>query len=1011
VTETSLDTWWQEDEAESAPPIQVLHFVTAVVVSRNGAEWLPTTLRSIREQRRAIDQLIAADVASEDASVTLFENASASFIAHLPEGATQSDALNAALSQVQSAEKFVHWVWILHDDSAPAPGALEELIHAANQYPQAAVIGCKVIDWEDENHVLDVGSSITSIGTRYSELEHGELDQGQHDVTKTIHAVSHAGMLVRLDMWRQLGGFSAELPHFRNDTEFCWRVWESGSEVVVAPRAEISHLAATVRDVRKNSMRGSVHYLDRKAGLSLLFSRTAKRWLWLRVLLVSLAGATRSLGYIVIQDVLAARDEARATVSAILNRTKVKNLRSAAGTVPLPRGIRPSVTEQFVHSVSEAFNGVIVWWNQLLEVLFPKRLHISDVGILQAIVAILLRPGSVLAVVSISIGVFVTRAAFAGEQLVSRYTGVVYDDRNLLLGEYLANWHSLGFGSEIPANPILLVLWFLSIITFNQPASLVLLLCTLGPWLSGLSLHLALRSVIQHSQTRVWLAALYGLSPMVISAAALGNIAVVLFAVIFPALVRVLLKVGNSWRFAALASVLFAIMISLLPILWLIGLAAVATLSTSTFRMHWQKWIFVLLAPGLLTLPWSLWTLTNPNRWFTEFGASNSEIANAWAALLHTGSGTFVSVLFVVLILLALVSLLDTRNSIQGIRAWKVIALTLSVLFIGQASATVLVDARYFSTLEIPSIIVFASLIYCLATTSMSLRVQLSRSNFGWKQVGTAVSALALSLIPISAVVANGVLADLSDGLRRQPAVSQQTLQGYAPTERLRTLYLETLSNGELQAQILDGRPLSLGDLSLVQDDDAGTIQARVALWLSGYAATETNPLIELGIGYVALPARDTAISSVSSKGNLQRLLTSRNEGLLNVWRVSDVESRAWVVESNGEKTLLKTVSSAPFTPEVQGVILPSDGARILTLADRRSDNWSATLNGETLPLNDSKTLSWTIGPNKSGEILIQYSDGSRTAWLLLSTIMFVIVLLMIAPRRRNTYRDEWLEE
>jgi hypothetical protein len=219
------------------------------------------------------------------------------------------------------------------------------------------------------------------------------------------------------------------------------------------------------------------------------------------------------------------------------------------------------------------------------------------------------------------------------------------------------------------------------------------------------------------------------------------------------------------------------------------------------------------------------------------------------------------------------------------------------------------------------------------------------------------------------------------------------------------------LPNGELQAQILDGRPMSLGDHSLVQNDDAGTIQASVALWLSGYAATEVNPLIELGIGYVALPAKDSAISSVSSKGNLQRLLTSRNEGLLNVWRVSDVESRAWVVESNGEKTLLKTVSSAPFTPEVQGVILPSDGARVLLLADRRSDNWSATLNGEALPLNDSKTLSWTIGPNQSGEILIQYSDGSRTAWLLLSFMMFVIVLLMIAPRRRNTYRDEWLEE
>jgi hypothetical protein len=498
---------------------------------------------------------------------------------------------------------------------------------------------------------------------------------------------------------------------------------------------------------------------------------------------------------------------------------------------------------------------------------------------------------------------------------------------------------------------------------------------------------------------------------MVLTAAANGNVAVILFAILFPGFVRVLLKVESSWRFTAVAGLLLAVLISLLPILCLMTALILGVLSPTSLQSFWKRWAFVFVSPILLTLPWSLWTLMHPERWFSEFGSSPSGVANAWSALIHTGSGLFVSMLFVVLILLALLSLLDTRNNIQAIRAWKVIALSLGVLLLGQAISTVALDPMYFHSLEITSIIIFAALLFCLASTSMSVRVQLNRSNFGWKQVGTALSIFALSLIPLSAVIVNGITADLSNGLRRQPTITQETLQGYSPTERLRTLYLETQASGELQAQILDGRPLSLGDAALVETKDVAVLQASVAEWLSGFAATEVNPLVDLGIGYVALPARDTAISSVSSKGNLQRLLTSRNDGLLNVWRVSDVESRAWVVESTGEKTLLKTVSSAPFAPEVQGVILPSDGGRLLVLADRRSDNWTATLNGEPLALNESQTLSWTIGPNKSGEILIQYNDGSRTAWLLLSGITLIFVLLMIAPRRRNTYRDEWLEE
>ncbi|MEY4348141.1 MAG: hypothetical protein RIS43_560, partial [Actinomycetota bacterium] len=171
--------WWHEDGESAGAPIEVHHHVTAIVVSKNGAEWLPRTLQSLRAQTRPVDQMVAVDVASDDASVTLLQSAGAKFVLPVPADTSQGRALAIAESQATKATGNVEWMWIIHDDSAPEPQALEKLLHAANLYPQAAVIGCKVVDWEHGRHVLEVGSSVTAIGTRFTGLERFERDQGQ----------------------------------------------------------------------------------------------------------------------------------------------------------------------------------------------------------------------------------------------------------------------------------------------------------------------------------------------------------------------------------------------------------------------------------------------------------------------------------------------------------------------------------------------------------------------------------------------------------------------------------------------------------------------------------------------------------------------------------------------------------------------------------------------------------------------------------------------------------------
>jgi LPXTG-motif cell wall-anchored protein len=41
----------------------------------------------------------------------------------------------------------------------------------------------------------------------------------------------------------------------------------------------------------------------------------------------------------------------------------------------------------------------------------------------------------------------------------------------------------------------------------------------------------------------------------------------------------------------------------------------------------------------------------------------------------------------------------------------------------------------------------------------------------------------------------------------------------------------------------------------------------------------------------------------------------------------------------------------------------------------------------------------------------VTLSDSMRSSWLFLAGLAAVSLLLVLAPRRRNTYRDEWLVE
>ncbi|MGP4032554.1 glycosyltransferase [Pseudarthrobacter sp. 1C304] len=222
------------------------------MVSHDGGDFLPRTLAALAAQTRPADTCIGVDTGSRDhsaalleqafgaANVTVFEQARSGMGAAVQAGLGTLAPWSGAPAGAGAATE---WIWLLHDDAAPAPGALAELLHAVERAPSVTVAGCKQLDWHAERRLIDVGLSTSRWAERLTLIEADELDQGQYDGRSDTFAVNSAGMLVRRDVWEDLHGFDPALPGSGDDVDFCWRNRLAGHRVVVVPSARMFHVS------------------------------------------------------------------------------------------------------------------------------------------------------------------------------------------------------------------------------------------------------------------------------------------------------------------------------------------------------------------------------------------------------------------------------------------------------------------------------------------------------------------------------------------------------------------------------------------------------------------------------------------------------------------------------------------------------------------------------------------------------------------------------------------------
>jgi GT2 family glycosyltransferase len=142
------------------------------------------------------------------------------------------------------------WLWVVHDDCAPEPDCLAQLVAAAKENPTAGVLGPLSVDWVDPRLVVEAGVSIDASGHRQAEIASEWLPGGVFTTTIRTLSVGSAGALIDLELWEALGGFDRRLPLLREDVDFGWRANRVGRDVLSVPTARMRHARAVTTGQR-----------------------------------------------------------------------------------------------------------------------------------------------------------------------------------------------------------------------------------------------------------------------------------------------------------------------------------------------------------------------------------------------------------------------------------------------------------------------------------------------------------------------------------------------------------------------------------------------------------------------------------------------------------------------------------------------------------------------------------------------------------------------------------------
>lgn len=218
--------------------------VSVIILNWNGSRLLREYLPSVVENtNRDVAEIIVADNGSTDNSLEILEKEFPEVrVISLGQNFGFAKGYNLAISQIDTP-----YCVLLNDDVRVSRRWLEPLLAHIETNENIAAMQPKILSDRDPSlfeYAGAAGGFLDCFGYPYCRgriFETIERDEGQYDLPAKIMWASGACLLVKTELYRQVGGLDENFFAHMEEIDLCWRLRNNGYDIVCLPDSSVYH--------------------------------------------------------------------------------------------------------------------------------------------------------------------------------------------------------------------------------------------------------------------------------------------------------------------------------------------------------------------------------------------------------------------------------------------------------------------------------------------------------------------------------------------------------------------------------------------------------------------------------------------------------------------------------------------------------------------------------------------------------------------------------------------------
>jgi GT2 family glycosyltransferase len=258
--------------------------IAVVILNWNGRKYLEQFLPRLIETNQHNAEIIVADNASTDDSVSFLtqNHPSVRIIRNLKNNGF-AGGYNLALKQVE-ADYYI----LLNSDIEVTPNWINPVIELMEKDPLIAACQPKILSYHERTKFEYAGAAggfIDKYGYPFCRgrlFQSIEEDHGQYDNETEIFWATGACMFIKAKLFHSLGGLDEDFFAHMEEIDFCWRLKNLGYRIMYCPSSTVYHIGGgTLPKVswRKTyyNFRNNFFLLYKNLPDNLLFEVFAKR--------------------------------------------------------------------------------------------------------------------------------------------------------------------------------------------------------------------------------------------------------------------------------------------------------------------------------------------------------------------------------------------------------------------------------------------------------------------------------------------------------------------------------------------------------------------------------------------------------------------------------------------------------------------------------------------------------------------------------------------------------------